>query len=103
MFKAYAIDLGTTFFGSNPISAYKDQPITDLISAILPNVYVFAGIILFIYLVFGGFLIITSGSNTHNLEEGQGIILNAIIGFILIFASYWIIQIIEILTGLTIV
>ena len=73
-----------------------------LISAILPNVYILAGIILFIYMVFGGFTLVTSGGNPENAQQGKKIITNAIIGFIIIFASFWIIQIIQIITGVNI-
>jgi hypothetical protein len=71
----------------------------QLISFILPNVFILAGIILFIYLVAGGFILVTSGGNVSNAQQGQQIILNAIIGFVIILMSYWIIQIIEIITG----
>ena len=72
----------------------------DLISLILPNAYILAGIILFLYLVFGGFMVVTSAGNPQNAQQGQKIIMNAIIGFIIIIASYWIIQLIEALTGI---
>ena len=73
-----------------------------LISSILPNIYVISGILLLIYLVFGGFLIITSAGNPDEAGKGKQIITNAIMGFMIIFASYWIIQIIQIITGIKI-
>ncbi|MFC1653710.1 hypothetical protein ACFL1M_02585 [Patescibacteria group bacterium] len=94
-----AIDIKDQYFGDNPISSINKP--TDLISQILPNIYVFAGILLLIYMLFGGFLMVTS-SGGEDTGKGSQIITNAIIGFVLIFASYWIIQIIEIITGITI-
>lgn len=96
------MDLGETFFGDNPVGKYQNQPFTALISDILPNIFVLAGLVLLIYALFGGYLMITSGSDSHSFEQGQGVITNAIIGFVIIFASYWIIQIIQILTGVKI-
>jgi len=53
-------------------------------------------------LVFGGFTIVTSGSNPEQTQKGTQAIGGAIIGFVVIFASYWIIQIIQVLTGINI-
>lgn len=75
-----------------------------LISAILPNVYILAGIILFILLLFGGFGIImgAGGGNPEQANKGKQAVTAALLGFGLIFASYWIIQIIQRLTGISI-
>ena len=76
--------------------------VTNFISDILPNAMIFAGFILFIYMVFGGFLIISSSGDSKKTDEGKQALTNAVFGFIIIFASYWIIQIIEIITGVPI-
>lgn len=95
------LDLGELLFGRNPIAQFRDDPY-GLISSILPNIFIFAGLILFLYLVFGGFIMITGGGNPKNMDQGKSIITNAIIGFVVIFTSYWLIQIIEIITGIPI-
>ena len=61
-----------------------------------------AGIILFLYLIFGGFTIATAAGSPENADKGKKAITNAIMGFVIIFASYWIIQIIQVLTGIPI-
>lgn len=81
---------------------YGENSVYDLLNAVLPNVYIIAGLILFLYAVVGGFLLISAGSNPDQAKNGQKIISNAIIGFIILFASYWLIQIIEIVTGVKI-
>lgn len=78
------------------------QSFTNLLSAWLPNVYVVAGIIIFFYLLLGGFTMITSAGNFEKLKQGQKAITTAIVGFVIIFASFWIIQIIQIITGVPI-
>ena len=71
----------------------------DVITAILPFVFVIAGLILFVMFIFGGFTIFTSTGNPEKIKQGQGIIVNALIGFLVIFAAYWIIQILETTLG----
>lgn len=96
------MDLGQIFFNGHPLAAYKDRPLTDLLSIILPNIYILAGIIIFLYFIFGGFLIISGGGNPKNMDQGKEVITKAIAGFAIIFTSYWLIQIIEIITGIPI-
>jgi hypothetical protein len=78
--------------------------IGDLISCILPNIYVFAGVILFVLMIVGGIGVIKSanGGNEEDLKKGQQAITSALIGFLLIFVSYWIIQLVQIITGVQI-
>lgn len=72
----------------------------DIVSVIAQNAFVLAGIIAFVLLIFGGFGVIVSAGDSKKLEEGKKAITGAVVGLILIVASYWIIQIIETLTGL---
>jgi hypothetical protein len=69
---------------------------------ILPNIYIAAGLIIFFMILMGGFTILTSATDTHKLQEGQKTISSAIIGLVVVFASYWIIQLIQVLTGIQI-
>jgi hypothetical protein len=97
---AQSFEIKDVFYGDNPIKEI-DSPY-DFISSILPNIYIISGILLLIYLVFGGFMIISSAGNPDDASKGKQVVTNAIMGFIIIFASYWIIQIIEIITGIQI-
>ena len=73
----------------------------DIISNVLPNIYMLAGVILFFLLVGGGlmFIVSTGQENPEGASKGTQAITAALIGFLIIFASYWIIQIIEYVTG----
>ncbi|KKU44740.1 MAG: hypothetical protein UX64_C0047G0010 [Microgenomates group bacterium GW2011_GWC2_46_7] len=73
-----------------------------LINNILPNVYIVAGLVIFFMIIFGGFTIIASAGNADKTAEGSKIITSAIMGLLILFASYWIIQIIQVVTGVPI-
>ena len=80
------------------------QTIGGLISTILPNIYVAAGLILLFFLIFGGVMVILGAGKgeSQQAEQGKKIVTRTIIGFLIIFLSYWIIQIVEIVTGIPI-
>jgi uncharacterized membrane protein len=81
----------------------KFNTIGDLVNVILPNVYMLAGVILFILLLFGGFGVIMGAGNDDPKQAASGRQATmAVIGFLVIFASFWIIRIIETLTGVKI-
>jgi uncharacterized membrane protein len=105
MQRLIAVNLKDSFFGENAIGDYAnaDGGFGQLISAILPTTLVIAAFILFIYMIVGGFMIISSSGDAKKADEGKQALTNAIIGFVIIFTSYWIIQIIEIITGISIV
>lgn len=90
-----AFKIGTEGIGNK--KGYSS--IGEFVSTILPNVYIVAGIVLFLLIIFAGFSIITSAGNPEKAKQGKEALTTALIGFIIIFASYWIIQIIEVLTG----
>lgn len=95
-----AINIGEAFnsrFG-------KDLGFGDLVSIILSNAIVIAGILMFVLILVGGFgIIMSAGSdNPEGAAKGKKAITAAVLGFIIIFISYWIIKIIEKLTGLSI-
>lgn len=103
--KAWAqVDIGDAFrLGNEGIGGKTGYSnIGEFISAILPNVYVIAGLFLFILFIAGGFVIMTSGDNPEKKAKGNKALTAAVIGFIIIFTSYWIIQIIEYITGVAI-
>ena len=88
-----------------PISGLPLQTIGQtgsMVSRILGAAYVVAGLGLLVLLLFGAFGIITSAGDPKKAEAGKAAATNALLGFLLIFASYWIIQIVEVITGLKI-
>ena len=81
-----------------------NQGIGWIISNLLKNIYVVAGILLLVLLIIGGFSFIMGAGedNPEKAKKGKQAITAALIGFAIIFCSYWIIKIIEIMTGINI-
>lgn len=105
MRKLLALDIGKEFWLRKD-TGIGNQPgyrtVGEFISKILPNVYIIAGLILFFLIFLGGFGLLTAGGDPEKIAQGGKTITAAIAGFAIIFASYWIIQIIEVLTGVSI-
>jgi hypothetical protein len=71
----------------------------DLINTIMPNIFVFAGILLFVFVVVAGFRMVSNPDDKKQAEEGKKAITFAITGFAVLLGAYWIVQVIEIVTG----
>jgi hypothetical protein len=71
------------------------------VSVILSNAVAIAGVILLFLLIFGGISIMMgSGSgNKDDVAKGKKAVTAAIAGFLIIFCAYWIIRIVELITG----
>jgi hypothetical protein len=75
---------------------------TDVASVIggpkglLAYIYVFAGLILLIMLISGGITLMTAAGDPGKAKAGYGKISSSIIGFLIIFVSYFVVQIVEV-------
>lgn len=74
----------------------------DVINTILPYLFVIAGLILLAMLVGGGFTIFVSTGNPEKIKQGTGMITSALIGFLIMFAAYWILELVQYTLGLNI-
>lgn len=74
---------------------FKDSTVGGVVSALLPYVYVIAGLILLVMLVMGGLGLMTAAGNPDKMKAGYGKITNALIGFLIIFISYFVVQLVE--------
>ena len=80
------------------------EGIGGIINTLVNNIFTLAGIILFVLLIVGGlgFIMGAGSDNPEQAKKSKQTITTALIGFIIIFCSYWIIKIIEVITGLNI-
>jgi hypothetical protein len=97
-----------TFDSLNPLktesSPHADQLSTPggVVSRALEFILPMAGLILFVMLVWGGFEILASSATSKSVENGKKRITAALVGFLLLFSSYWIAQILQELFGIRI-
>jgi RsiW-degrading membrane proteinase PrsW (M82 family) len=94
-----AIDLGDTFtlgVGGQPVRDVYQNP-GDIINSIIPVIFSIAGIILLITLIYAGFLFIKD--DTKGKDEAKTIMTTALVGLIIMFSAYWIVQILSLVTG----
>ena len=89
--------------GDNSIEK-KYTTVSPLISSLLKYSLMFAGIILLGLILFGGFgMIASAGSgDTKKAEQSKKTITSAVIGFLVVFCAYFIIQIVQTVTGVKI-
>ena len=76
----------------------------SLLNVIVPNLFLLAGVILFVLLIGGGLAVVVgAGSgNPEQAAKGKKAITYAVAGLLIIFASWWVIKIIEKVTGVSI-
>ncbi len=83
-----------------PFSPAQTFPnIASLVGVITSNAFFIAGVIAFIFMIVGGFGIIMSSGDPKKIEQGKNTLTMAIIGFLVIVFSFWIVQLIELLIG----
>ncbi len=98
---AFFTSLNTAIFGNAGPSEDLTTP-RGIIGRLLPYLFVFGGLILFVMLVWGGFEMLTGAANPKSQEAGKQRITTAFIGFILLFCSYWLAKILEIVFGISV-
>jgi hypothetical protein len=74
----------------------------SIIGTLLRYLFPLAGMILLLLLIFGGYKIMFSGGVPAKIEQGRDIITGALVGFVIIFVSYWVTQLIGTILGLSI-
>lgn len=73
-----------------------------LVSNIWNLVLYGAGILMFFYLLFGGFKYMTASGDDKAVQTAKKMLTNAITGMLIVFATYWIVLIVQSVLGITI-
>ena len=66
--------------------------IASFLSSLLPAIFALAGILLLIYLLYGGYMLMISGGDPKAAQQAKSVITQAFFGFLVVFISYWLIQ-----------
>ena len=94
----------------NPLEIAGTPEITEryfnspggIISRILLFAFPIAGLILFVMLSWAGFEIVMNAPSGKSVDAGKQRATSAIIGFIILFCSYWIMQAVELVFGIVV-
>jgi hypothetical protein len=73
--------------------------IASIFNNVRPLFFAIVGILLFVYFCWGGFDFLTSMGDAKKADSGKNKITHAIIGFIIIFVAYWVLQITDAFFG----
>lgn len=74
--------------------------LSAVVGVFVPYVFATAGLFLLLYLIWGGFGFMTSGGDSKALEEARKKISFAILGFLIIFVGYWLVQLLALVLGI---
>jgi hypothetical protein len=76
------------------------KSIGGVISLLVPYIFTIAGILMFLYLLYGGYQYMASGNDPKLTMQARMNITYAIAGFLVIFSSYWGVRIAAIILDL---
>ena len=79
--------------------AFGTGNIGGIVGAAVPYVFAFAGIGLLLMIISSGFTMMLSAGDAKKLEAGKGRLTQSVVGFLIIFAAYWIVQIVGTIFG----
>ena len=99
---AQVVDLDALLgsLGEGKMGAWSLLSIEGIVSALIPFIYVLAGLALLLMLIVGGFQLMMSAGDPKGVESGRNKVMYALIGFLIIFVSYWLVQILQVVFGL---
>jgi len=92
------IDLGEsyTLADDQPVREVFSTP-ADLVNIIVPNLFVAAGVVVMVLIIVAGYQFIVKGEK--GIEEAKKITTAAAIGLVVMIAAYWVVQIVQTITG----
>jgi len=73
--------------------------LASIVNAFVTPILTLAGIALFLFMVIAGFKYMASGDDPKAKDSAKGQLTSAIIGFVIIFAAYWILEIVAAVFG----
>lgn len=105
-----AFDVGTALkgFGSTgadavSATAYDKPQFFIIFWSVFKNLYMLAGVILLFFLISGGVGMILNSGNPEKLKQSNQAVTSAVAGYLIMFAAYWLVRIVEIVFGVEII
>ena len=79
---------------------FSGTKIGGFINILIPVIFFGAGVLLLLYFISGGFTLMTSGGDPKKAAAGKEVLKNALLGFVIIFISFWVVEVVATLLGL---
>jgi len=83
----------------NPVAQFGD--IGTLLNQILPTIMIAASLVFLAILLYGAFTFVTSSGEQEKIQKARKTITYSLVGLVLIFLSYLIVQVVSMITGIT--
>lgn len=96
--KQFQGELPAFSFYDHNTGRFKD--LSAIVNEIIPLLFAFAGLILLLYLLWGGFSLMLSSGDPKAVEGGKAKITTALTGFVIIFVAYWLVQLLSLIFGI---
>jgi hypothetical protein len=88
-----------TASGGGVLKSSGSLTVGGIFSELLKYILPLAGIVLLFMLIMGGIGLMTAAGDPKKIEASQGRITMALVGFLIIFISYFIVQLVEVMLG----
>jgi hypothetical protein len=85
--------------GSRTVGGVYNQGLFPFFWVVIKNIYILTGIILFVMIIVGGIGMIANAGNSEKQKQSSQTLTSAVLGYLIMFAAYWIVKIIEIVIG----
>jgi uncharacterized membrane protein len=98
-----AVDIQNTFFNIHPGAKSIAQNPGGLVSSLIPNVLMVAGIIFFVMIVFAGFSLIVGAGKDKSPQDAaraRSALTYAVAGFLIVITAYFILQMVGAMLGI---
>lgn len=89
-------------YGPDTNFKFSGGTVGDVVSDLIPYIYVIAGLSMLVMLILGGIKLMTAAGDQAKTKDGYGKITSGIVGFLIIFISYFAVQIVELVLGVKI-
>jgi len=98
-----SVEIGKVFTDNEKLK--EPLFVNDFVTAIVSGAISISGVVLLFLLIGGGIAMIAGAgkSDPQTVEKGKKAATSALIGFIVVFSAYWIVKLIESITGLTLI
>lgn len=95
------MNIGQVFFNGTS-KLQNASGVSSIVSLFLNIAFVVAGVVLLFFAIMGGIGLMGSAGNNNpqKAEQAKKTLTSAVLGFVIVFASYWIVKLIGQLLGI---